>query len=235
MSYIGLQPTVGSYSKLDNLAPLFDGTTTTFTLQVGGFPVVAGSPQNLLISIDGVLQEPGVAYTVFADQIQFGTAPASGQSFFGIRLGHVMNLGTPSDPESYVRTSGGQTISGDLTIGATLRTTVMLESVTPTNSNVTATATAASLLSGIRTGTPTTNINLTLPTGTNTDAAFTSLGVNQSFRWCYINLAAATHTVTILSAAGHTVVGDMVVQPNSSAGFLTRKTGTNTFVTYRIA
>lgn len=97
MSYIGLQPQVGSYSKLDNLAPLFNGSTTTFTLQVGGSPVIAGSPQNLLISINGVLQEPGISYSVLNNQIIFAVPPPSGATFFGVRLGHVMNLGIPSD------------------------------------------------------------------------------------------------------------------------------------------
>lgn len=115
MSYIGLQPQAGSYNKLDNLAPLFDGSTTTFTLQVGGFPVVAGTAQNLLISIDGVLQEPGTAYQVNADQITFTTAPVSGQKFFGIRLGHVLNVGVPSEEETYVRTTNNQIIAGNKT------------------------------------------------------------------------------------------------------------------------
>jgi copper(I)-binding protein len=111
--------------------------------------------------------------------------------------------------------------------------TVVTQATVPTNSNTAATFTVSSLLSGIRTGTPTASVSMTLPTGANMDAAFTSLQNNQSFEWSYINLATATHTVTMLANTTHTVVGNMVVQPNTSARFITRKTAANTFITYR--
>ena len=104
---------------------------------------------------------------------------------------------------------------------------------TITNSNTSATASAASLVAGIRTGTPTANITLTVPTGTNMDAEFQDLQTNHGFTWTCMNTAAATFTITVTANTGHTVVGNMVVQPNSSASFITRKTAANTFVTYR--
>ena len=113
--------------------------------------------------------------------------------------------------------------------------TVVTQRTAPTNSNTSVTATAASLLDGLRTGTPTANINLTLPTGTNMDAAFQDLQANQSFEWSVINLAAATHVITVVQNTDHTVVGNMDVAANSSGRFLTRKTAANTFITYRIA
>jgi hypothetical protein len=118
-----------------------------------------------------------------------------------------------------------------------LRTdTVVTARTAPNNSNISATATASSLLNGLRTGTPTGNITLTLPTGTDMDAAFQDLQTNQSFEWSVINLAAATHLITVTAAAtGHTVVGNMAVAAASSGRFLTRKTAANTFISYRIA
>ena len=68
---------------------------------------------------------------------------------------------------------------------------------------------------------------------------------NDSFEWTLINLsAAAIDTITIVAGADHTVVGNMIVQSahgttgalyGNSATFRTRKTATNTFVTYRIS
>jgi len=113
--------------------------------------------------------------------------------------------------------------------------TVFTARTAPANSNVTATATAASLLDGLRTGTPAANINLTLPTGANMDAAFQELQNNQSFEWSLINLAAATHVITVVANTTHTVVGNMGVAAASSGRFLTRKTTDNTFITYRLA
>ena len=112
--------------------------------------------------------------------------------------------------------------------------TVVTARTAPANSNVTATATASSLLDGLRTGTPTANINLTLPTGTDMDAAFQELQTNQSFEWSVINLAAATHIITVVANTAHTVVGNMDVAAASSGRFLTRKTTANTFISYRI-
>jgi hypothetical protein len=114
--------------------------------------------------------------------------------------------------------------------------TVVTARTAPANSNDSATATASSLLDGLRTGTPTANINLTLPTGTDMDAAFQELQTNQSFEWSVINLAAATHVITVLAGtSGHTVVGNMNVVAATSGRFITRKTAANTFISYRIA
>ena len=108
----------------------------------------------------------------------------------------------------------------------------------PTNSNTTATvATAASLIDGLRTSTPTADITLLVPTGTSMDAAFQELQNHQSFEWSLINLATAASgfDVTVTANTTHTVVGRMVVTGETSGRFLTRKTAANTFITYRIA
>jgi hypothetical protein len=111
--------------------------------------------------------------------------------------------------------------------------TVLTQSTSPVNLNTSSTLSVSSLLGGIRTGTPTANINYTLPTGTNMDAGFQDLQTNQTIEWSVINLAAATHVITVVANTGHTVVGNMAVAANSSARFMTRKTAANTFVTYR--
>jgi hypothetical protein len=111
---------------------------------------------------------------------------------------------------------------------------VLTARAVPVNSNSSTTATATSLRDGMRTGTPTANIDLQLPTGTNMDAAFQELQTNQSFQWSAINLASATHSITVTVNDDHTVVGNMIVPAATTGRFLTRKTAANTFVTYRI-
>lgn len=113
--------------------------------------------------------------------------------------------------------------------------TVITVGTSTTNSNTSTTATIGSLRSGIRTATPTANITLTLPTGTNSELGFNELQTDHAFEWSVINLASATYTITVVANTDHTVVGNMVVNPNSSGRFMTRKTAANTFVTYRIA
>jgi hypothetical protein len=72
---------------------------------------------------------------------------------------------------------------------------------------------------------------LTLPTGSDIETN-TYLGDNQALDWSLINTSAGASSIS--AAAGHTVVGSTTVAANSSAMFRTRKTATNTAVTYRI-
>lgn len=97
MAYIGTEPIVGQYRKLDDISGSFNGSTTTFNLTVTTAPVTAGTAQQLLVSLGGVIQNPNIDYTVSTNTITFTTAPASGLSFFGVLMGDTLNVGTPSD------------------------------------------------------------------------------------------------------------------------------------------
>ena len=97
MSYIGNQPTVGQYRKLDDISGSFNGSTTAFTMQVGSVNVTAGSVFQLLVSVGGVVQNPGTDFTVAGSTLTFTTAPGTGLDFFGILMGQPLNTGTPSD------------------------------------------------------------------------------------------------------------------------------------------
>jgi len=51
----------------------------------------------LLIAVDGVMQEPGSAFTVSGSTITFGSAPLAGASFWGVELGDVGGLASLAD------------------------------------------------------------------------------------------------------------------------------------------
>ena len=97
MAYIGQSPSVGEFKKLDDISAAFNNINTSFALQVAGANVLPGTAQSLLISIDGVLQEPGVAYTLSDSSILFTAAPNTSSTFFGVQLGTIGQIGTPSD------------------------------------------------------------------------------------------------------------------------------------------
>lgn len=101
-SYIGNTPQYGVFRKLDALT--FNGSTTTFTILSGGANVLAGDPTQLFISLNGVIQEPGVAFTLSngGSQITFSSAPTSGMAFFGVILG---NTGAPTVEEGQITTT----------------------------------------------------------------------------------------------------------------------------------
>ena len=79
MAYIGQGIKNGTFSVLDTSGNTYNGSNTTFSL---GTQV--GSPAQLLVSHDGVIQKPVTDYTIATGgtQITFTTAPASGASIF---------------------------------------------------------------------------------------------------------------------------------------------------------
>jgi hypothetical protein len=117
VAYLGVQPTIGQYRKLDDISSGFNGSTATFNLTVSGQAVTAGSAQQLLVSLGGVIQNPGTDYTVSTNTITFTTNPASGLDFFAILMGQPLNVGTPGDS-----TVTSAKLVDDLTLGG--RTTV---------------------------------------------------------------------------------------------------------------
>lgn len=78
MGYLGRNPAVGSQKILDNIDTLFDGIETTFDLRYNSLPTYPTLSSSLIVSLGGVLQEPGEAYYVSSDSIVFSQAPQAG-------------------------------------------------------------------------------------------------------------------------------------------------------------
>ena len=131
MSYIGVQPTIGQYRRLDNISSSFNGSTATFNMTVSGQSVTSGSAQQLLVSLGGVIQNPDTDYTVSTNTITFTTAPASGLSFFAILMGQPLNTGTPADSTvTSAKLTNNLTLGGRTTVASSLGTVSALGSVT---------------------------------------------------------------------------------------------------------
>jgi hypothetical protein len=97
MAYIGRTPQTGAYQLIDDISGSFNGSLTSFTLQSGGQNVVVENEQSLIISISAVVQYPNSAYTVSGSTITFTSAPLSTDTFSGVLLGNVFDIGTPTD------------------------------------------------------------------------------------------------------------------------------------------
>ena len=82
-SYIGLEPSHGSFDKQLITG---DGSTATFTLE---FPVAQAG--QLLVSLDGIIQEPSFSYNISlstgSPKITFASAPSNGSRIFIVFLG----------------------------------------------------------------------------------------------------------------------------------------------------
>jgi len=92
--YIGndLQVAFPSYTLIDDISAGFNGSTTTFALNVSGsapipFPI---NEQQCLISVNNVILKPdatGVTgFKLSGTNIVFAVAPTGGHSFFGVIL-----------------------------------------------------------------------------------------------------------------------------------------------------
>ena len=108
MAYIGPAPNPGQNREVDDISSGFNGSEVNFTLQVNSQNVSPGSSNAIIVSLGGVVQNPGTDYTVAASTLTFTTAPASGLSFFGLVLGQQVDTADANfnDP----------VITGDLSI-----------------------------------------------------------------------------------------------------------------------
>jgi hypothetical protein len=95
MAYVGNTPQIGQYRKLDNLT--FDGSTQSFPITVGGQSASPPSSFAMLVSLNNVVLNPGVDFSITASTISFAVAPALNTPFFGLIFGDTLYTGTPSD------------------------------------------------------------------------------------------------------------------------------------------
>ena len=86
MAYIGRQISSSTFLKLDSIQPLFNGSSVTFPLTLGGEAFFPGNPFSLLVSLSGVIQEPVSAFSIVENRITFATAPLSNATFYAIIL-----------------------------------------------------------------------------------------------------------------------------------------------------
>ena len=102
-----------------------------------------------------------------------------------------------------------------------------------TSKSAAATLTAAEIKTGIIVGTGT-SYTLTMPTGTNIDAAFA--GVPQTnIGFDFYVISGASGTITIAVNTGVTNSGGLTIGAGQSAHFRLRRTAANTYVMYRLA
>ncbi len=87
MAYIGREPSYGAFEKQSLSA---DSSTTTFSLNY-----TVGSENSLLVSVAGVVQEPGSGYSVAGGgtSIVFSAAPTAGDNVFVVFLGLARDVG----------------------------------------------------------------------------------------------------------------------------------------------
>ena len=118
-------PRPNNTKSIDDISSGFDGSDTTFTLQVDGVNIEPESINELVIAVGGVLQNPGDDYTLSGSTLSFTTAPSSSLTFYGTYVASAQSINTLSagsvSPSSFTTTSNYRVdsinVSGASTIG----------------------------------------------------------------------------------------------------------------------
>ena len=102
MPYIGNSPAnIGNYQIVDDISASFNGVLTTFALTAATQTINPAKSGQLLVSINGVLQEPDdtgtEGFLVSGSNIVFSSAPATGSTFWCVFQGQNVDIGIPSD------------------------------------------------------------------------------------------------------------------------------------------
>lgn len=95
MPYIGKAPISGGFHKLDSLTA---SATDTYALTLGSSAYYPESANNLVVSLNGIIQAPQDSFTISGSNLVFAEALTASDSIdFVVALGDVMGIGTPSD------------------------------------------------------------------------------------------------------------------------------------------
>ena len=96
MPYIGKQPQAGQFKKLDSIATV--NNQAAYTMQYNSSNFKPASAEQLVVSVNGVIQAPGDAYTISGSTITFSENLVTGDVIdFIVALGEVGNTVTPND------------------------------------------------------------------------------------------------------------------------------------------
>ena len=127
--------------------------------------------------------------------------------------------------------AGGLGVNGDIRVGGELSATRSAVTIADGASMV---ASAASIMTNtIASATPTQARNVTTGTAVDIIALAEGYSVGDTTQFTLINLAAATHALTVVGGTGVTIVGSATVSAASSASYYVRIASATTVVLYR--
>jgi L-ascorbate metabolism protein UlaG (beta-lactamase superfamily) len=96
MPYIGVAPSSGLFKKLDSITVV--NNQAAYTMQHNSSNFSPATAEQLIVSVNGVIQAPGDAYTVSGSTITFSENLVTGDTIdFIVALGEVGNTVTPTD------------------------------------------------------------------------------------------------------------------------------------------
>ena len=96
MPYVGVAPSSGLFKKLDSITTV--NAQAAYTMQHNSANFAPATAEQLIVSVNGVIQAPGAAFTLSGSTITFSENLVTGDVIdFIIALGEVGNTVTPTD------------------------------------------------------------------------------------------------------------------------------------------
>jgi hypothetical protein len=96
MPYIGQEPITGNFIKLDTISVV--NGQAAYTMQKDSANFSPASANQMLVSLNGIIQNPTSSFTISGSTITFASNLVTGDVInFILVLGDVLNVGTPSD------------------------------------------------------------------------------------------------------------------------------------------
>jgi len=168
MPFIGKPPAVGAYSVLDALTA---SATANYSLQLDGAAFVPNSVNQLLVSLNGVIQKPGSSFTVSGSTLTFKNGGSDQALTSSDSIDFIISMG--GDPLNVGVVSDGTITNAKITSGiASSKLTGALPALD--GSALTGTGNLVSLQNNTTGGTVAT---LEIDLSTSTDYAFQMLSL----------------------------------------------------------
>ena len=96
MAYIGREPQIGNFQVCDAISVV--NGQAAYTMQVSSVNVSPETANHMLVSLNGILQQPNSSFTVSGSTITFASNLVTGDVIDFIQiLGSTLDLGVPSD------------------------------------------------------------------------------------------------------------------------------------------
>ena len=96
MPYVGSQPQTGQFKALDSISVV--NNEDTYTMQYSGVNFKPATAEQIIVSVNGVVQAANDAYTISGSSITFSENLVTGDVIdFILALGEVGNSVTPTD------------------------------------------------------------------------------------------------------------------------------------------
>ena len=112
MPFIGKPPAVGAYSVLDALTA---SATANYSLQLNGAAFVPNSVNQLLVSLNGVIQKPGSSFTVSGSTLTFKNGGSDQALTSSDSIDFIISMG--GDPLNVGVVSDGTITNAKITSG----------------------------------------------------------------------------------------------------------------------